>query len=129
MGENNNNNLKIKDWALEDRPREKLLAKGLNSLSDAELVAILIGAGNRTETAVGLAKKMLAKVDNNLNEFGKLSINDLTDMNGIGKAKAISIIAAMELGRRRKLAEFVVKKKMDREYNILKSFPVTVFFL
>jgi len=97
--------MRITDWALEDRPREKLLAKGAASLSDAELIAILIGSGNRNETAVELAQRILSKVDNKLHELGKLSINALMENKGIGEAKAISIVAALELGRRRKIAE------------------------
>ncbi len=96
------NKLNIKAWAEEDRPREKLTLKGKNALSDAELVAILIGSGNRNETAVELSKKILASINNDLNKLGKLSITDLTHFSGIGEAKAISIIAALELGRRRK---------------------------
>lgn len=94
--------LNIKAWAEADRPREKLALKGKNALSDAELIAILIGSGNREESAVELSKKILAHINNDLNQLGKLSIKDLTKFNGIGEAKAISIIAALELGRRRK---------------------------
>jgi DNA repair protein RadC len=93
--------LNIKAWALEDRPREKLLYKGISSLSDAELVAILIGSGNSEETAVELSRRILENVKNNLNELGKLNVENLKQFKGIGEAKAISIIAAMELGRRR----------------------------
>jgi len=93
--------LNIKEWAVEDRPREKLLNKGILSLSDAELVAILIGSGNSEESAVELSRRILEKVKNNLNELGKLDVGDLKQFKGIGEAKAISIIAAMELGRRR----------------------------
>lgn len=103
--------INIKDWALEDRPREKLLARGINSLSDAELLAILIGSGNREETAVGLSQRILQSVENNLNQLGKLSVKNLTDgFKGIGEAKAITIIAAMELGRRRKLSDVLQRK-------------------
>lgn len=94
--------LNIKQWAEEDRPREKLLLKGKNALSDAELIAILINSGNKTETAVELAKRILASVNNDLNQLAKLNITDLMQFNGIGEAKAISISAALELGRRRK---------------------------
>jgi DNA repair protein RadC len=104
-------NLTIKTWAEEDRPREKLSLKGKNVLSDAELIAILIGSGNRKESAVELSKKILASIKNDLNKLGKLSITDLTQFNGIGEAKAISIIAALELGRRRKHSE--VEKKPE----------------
>lgn len=95
-------NLKIKAWAFEDRPREKLLAKGISALSNAELVAILLGTGGKNLSAVDLAKHILASVQNNLHELGKQTVNDLKKINGIGEAKAITVIAALELGRRRK---------------------------
>ena len=97
--------LKITDWAVEDRPREKLYQKGTSSLSDAELLAILIGSGTRKRSAVDLGRELLVLVDNNLNSLGKLSISDLKKIKGIGNARAITIAAALELGRRRKLAE------------------------
>lgn len=100
-----NNKLNIKQWAEEDRPREKLLLKSKNSLSDAELIAILIGAGNKEESAVELSKRILAAVGNDLNELAKLSVADLSKFKGIGEAKAISIVAALELGRRKKNTE------------------------
>lgn len=92
----------IKNWALNDRPREKLLQKGKLALSDAELIAILIGSGNTDESAVELSKRILFETKNNLNLLGKLSAQQLMIYKGIGEAKAISIIAAMELGRRRR---------------------------
>jgi DNA repair protein RadC len=95
--------LNIKSWAVDDRPREKLILKGKESLSDAELVAILLGSGSKEESAVGLAKRILASINNNLNKLGKLTITDLTKFKGIGEAKAITIITALELGRRRRL--------------------------
>ncbi|KHJ38686.1 DNA repair protein RadC [Pedobacter glucosidilyticus] len=95
-------NLPITTWAEEDRPREKLLAQGRRSLSDAELIAILIGSGSRSESAVDLSKRILNSYQNNLNTLGKLSVQELSKFKGIGEAKAISIIAALELGRRRK---------------------------
>ncbi len=104
------NKLSIKDWAEADRPREKLISKGINSLSDAEIIAILIGSGNRNESAVELSKRILNNLDNNLHELGKLNINELTNYKGIGEAKAISIIAALELGKRRKLSDIINKK-------------------
>jgi len=104
--------LSIKDWALEDRPREKLISKGIQSLSDAEIIAILIGSGNRNESAVELSKKILQSADNNLKELGKQSIVDLQKNKGIGEAKAITIIAAMELGRRRKLSSVIIREKI-----------------
>ncbi|MGB0917743.1 MAG: RadC family protein [Flavobacteriales bacterium] len=95
----------IRSWAEDDRPREKLLLKGRAALSDAELIAILIGSGSADETAVGLSKRILASFDNQLSQLAKLSVKDLTQFKGIGEAKAISIIAALELGRRRKDTE------------------------
>ena len=101
----------IKYWAEDDKPREKLMLKGKAALSDAELIAILIGSGSRNESAVDLSKKILASVDN-LNALGKLSLLQLTTFKGIGEAKAISIIAAMELGRRRRSEESVELTKI-----------------
>lgn len=95
----------IKAWAEADRPREKLLMKGKHSLSDAELLAILLGSGSRRQTAVDLAKTILQSVDNNLHELGKRSIPELKKFPGVGEAKAIAIIAAMEVGRRRQLSD------------------------
>jgi len=95
--------LTIKSWALDDRPREKLIAKGKKALSDAELIAILIGSGNREESAVGLSKRILKSVNGNINELAKLSVEKLSTFKGIGEAKAISIITGLELGKRRQL--------------------------
>jgi len=92
----------IKHWADDDKPREKLLQKGRSVLSDAELIAILIGSGSRDESAVELAKRILASAGNNLNELGKLSVKQLMQFKGIGEAKAVSIAAALEVGRRRR---------------------------
>ena len=103
-------NLTIKQWASEDRPREKLLTKGISSLSDAELLAILLSTGTRKLSAVDLAKYILLSVDNNLHLLGKQTVNDLKKINGIGEAKAITIIAALELGKRRKTIELVRRK-------------------
>lgn len=94
--------LSIKQWAVEDRPREKMLSKGIRSLSEAELIAILIGSGSEEESAVELSKRVLASANNNLNELGRKTIEDYQKFKGIGPAKAITISAAMELGRRRK---------------------------
>ncbi len=115
-------NLKIKDWALEDRPREKLIKKGVQSLSDAEIIALLIGSGSRNETAVELSKKVLKSADNNLNELGKLRVDDLIKMKGIGEAKAITILAALELGKRRKISEIITKKKISQSKDIFELF-------
>lgn len=93
--------LNINQWAEEDRPREKLERLGAEALSNAELLAILIGSGSTKESAVDLMKRVLNECNNNLNTLGKKSINDLTEYNGIGEAKAITILAACELGKRR----------------------------
>ncbi|NQY04725.1 MAG: DNA repair protein RadC [Flavobacteriaceae bacterium] len=97
-----NRSFPIHRWSEEDRPREKLLKKGKSSLSDSELLAILIGTGSKEESAVNLCKRILSSVNYNLNEISKLSVNELIRFKGIGRAKAISIIAAIELGKRRK---------------------------
>ena len=100
--------MKIKEWAEEDRPREKMLLKGVASLSDAELLAILIGSGNTEETAVQLSQRILLSVTNNLNALGKLSIRALLhQFKGIGEATAITIQAALELGKRRSASEVI----------------------
>ena len=99
----------IKSWAEEDRPREKMLAKGKEALSNAELIAILIGSGNNKETAVDLSKRILHDSKNNLIELSRLTINDLMKYNGIGEAKAVTIAAALELGRRRRFSEALEK--------------------
>ncbi len=108
----------IKNWSQGDQPREKLLYKGKDALSDAELVAILIGSGNRDESAVALCKRILASVDNNLSALGKLSINQLMTFKGIGEAKAITIVAALELGRRRRGEEALEKKKITSSNSV-----------
>ena len=95
--------LNIKQWAEEDRPREKMEKLGTEALSDAELLAILIGKGSAKEDAVSLMKRLLADCKNNLNTLGKMSIRELCHYNGIGEAKAISILAACELGKRRQM--------------------------
>lgn len=104
--------LKITDWAVEDRPREKLAMKGTSSLSDAELLAILISSGTRNKSAVDLGRELLNLVNNNLNSLGKLSIADLKKIRGIGQARAVIIAAALELGRRRKLAEIPAARQI-----------------
>lgn len=102
----------ITNWSEDDKPREKLMLKGKSVLSDAELIAILIGSGSRNESAVDLSKRILASVDNNLNALGKVSLSQLIQFKGIGEAKAISIIAALELGRRRRGEDAVELKKV-----------------
>lgn len=108
----------IKNWSQDDQPREKLLYKGRAALSDAELVAILISSGNRDESAVALCQRILASVDNNLSELGKLSIKQLMEFKGIGEAKAITIAAALELGRRRRGEEALEKKKITSSVSV-----------
>lgn len=108
----------IKNWASGDQPREKLIAKGRVALSDAELIAILIGTGNSKESAVDLSKRILSSTGNNLNHLGKLSLQQLTSFKGIGEAKAVSIIAAMELGRRRRTEEAVEKVKITSSNSV-----------
>lgn len=110
--------LTIKKWSEDDRPREKLIEKGPAALSNAELIAILIGSGNRHETAVDVAKKLLNLAENNINTLGKKSLSELTRLNGIGPAKAINIIAALELGKRRKLSEILVKEKITSSSDV-----------
>ncbi|WP_322549248.1 RadC family protein [Flavobacterium psychraquaticum] len=102
----------INQWAEDDRPREKFLLKGKSSLSDSELLAILIGSGSRNESAVQLCQRILAASENNLSTLGKMSIAQLIQFKGIGEAKAISIAAALELGRRRRSEEAVELKKI-----------------
>lgn len=108
----------IKNWSEDDRPREKLLHKGKDALSDAELVAILIGSGSREESAVELCKRILSSTGNNLNALGKLSIGQLMAFKGIGEAKAISIVAALELGRRRRAEEALFQKKIESSHSV-----------
>ena len=110
--------LSIKKWAIDDRPREKLLKKGKLALSDSELIAILIGSGNRKETAVELSKRILAATQNNLSELGKLSVGQLCKFKGIGEAKAITIIAALELGRRRRLESALERIKITSSRSV-----------
>jgi len=114
--------LAIKSWAEDDRPREKFSNKGRAALSDAELIAILIGSGNRQESAVDLAKRILNSVESNLNQLARLNLQDLMTFKGIGEAKAISIATALELGKRRNLAEALERKSLkssDAVFNIL----------
>ncbi len=121
MTEPDKEHFPINQWAEDDRPREKLLLKGKAGLSDAELIAILMGSGSRNESAVDLAKRLLRDVGDNLIELSKLDVFALTKYKGIGEAKALSIIAALELGKRRRAAEPLERKtittsKMAYEY-------------
>ena len=113
-----NSSFSIKNWSQDDQPREKLRDKGKATLSDAELLAILIGSGTRNESAVELCKRILASVDNNLNALGKLSMKQLMEFKGIGEAKAITIIAALELGRRRRSEEALELKKISSSLSV-----------
>ncbi len=112
----------IKDWALEDRPREKLLAKGITSLSNTELLAILIRSGGREESAVELARKILITAGNNLRELGRFTVNDLVKYKGMGPAKAVAIIAALELGRRRGKSDLQDKIKIAGSQDVYTLF-------
>ncbi|MDX2278658.1 MAG: DNA repair protein RadC [Saprospiraceae bacterium] len=114
--------LAITAWSEEDRPREKLLIKGKNALTDAELLAILLGAGSIGESAVALAQRILQHTDHNLHELGRRSIQDLQRFKGIGEAKAITIVAALELGRRRQLSDLRERPKISSSrdaYNVI----------
>ena len=129
----NENSIKkpISRWAEDDRPREKLLLKGKNALSNAELIAILIGSGNKTKSAVELAQEIMDRAGNNLIELSKFSVHDLTaKFKGIGTAKAVSIIAALELGKRRMMTQALEKKKItcSRDaYDILTPFLTDLY--
>ncbi|RZJ46546.1 MAG: JAB domain-containing protein [Chryseobacterium sp.] len=115
--------MSIKFLAEDDRPREKFLLKGKNSLSDSELLAIIMGSGSRDETAVELARKILASVDNNWHQLSLLTIKDLTKFKGVGEVKAISIATALEIGRRRASQEIPEKPQISSSndaYQILK---------
>lgn len=112
----------IREWAEDDRPREKLLLKGRQSLSDAELIAILIGSGSKNESAVDLAKRILRESNGNLIELSKLGVHDLTRFKGVGEAKAISVIAALELGKRRRGAEALARKKITSSKDVFEFF-------
>ena len=128
--------LNINQWAEEDRPREKMMALGPQALSDAELLAILIGSGNTEESAVDLMKRVLANCSNNLNTLGKMSIHDLMQYNGIGEAKAITILAACELGKRRQMEKpeerpdlGTATKIYNHMHPVLQDYDVEEFWL
>jgi len=110
--------LNINQWAEEDRPREKLMSLGASALTNAELLAILIGSGTPQESAVDLMKRLLNDCDNNLNKLGKMSLHDLMQYNGIGEAKGISILAACELGKRRQTEEVMQRKDLSSAHVI-----------
>ena len=122
--------LTIREWSEEDRPREKMLKKGSLSLSDAELLAILIGSGSKNESAVELARRIMGVCQHNINELAKLSIPDLCKkFKGIGEAKAITIVAALELGKRRKTKETLEKKKIGSSKDLFHLFEASMIDL
>ncbi|UIR57649.1 DNA repair protein RadC [Sphingobacterium sp. SRCM116780] len=114
--------LVIRDWAESDRPREKLVEQGRRALSDAELLAILISSGSREETAVELCRRILSNVQHNLNNLSKLEVSELCTFKGIGEAKAVAIIAALELGRRRKEASHEEKPVLNSSKRVYEYF-------
>lgn len=117
------NKFSIKEWAEEDRPREKLLSMGASHLSNAELLAIILGSGNRNETALDLARKIMNFANNNLNELGKISIKTLCDeFNGIGPVKAITLTAALEIGKRRRSSEVINRNQIRNSKDIFELF-------
>lgn len=114
--------MNIKSLAEEERPREKLLLRGKQSLSDAELLAIILGSGSKSESSITLAQRILSSVNHNWNELAKLTIRDLCKFNGVGKVKAIEIITSLEIGRRKALQQALKKEKISSSkdaYNIL----------
>lgn len=121
MSDQTSKNLSIKHWAEDDRPREKLLLKGRQALTDSELMAILIGSGHKEKTAVELSQEILAFTSNNLNELAKLSVTDLMKFKGIGEAKAITIVACLELGRRRKQTDVLKRKQVKSSKDIFEE--------
>jgi DNA repair protein RadC len=128
--------LSIRNWALEDRPREKMMNSGTQSLSDAELIAILIGSGTRNISAVDLARQILHMAGNNLDKLGKYSVTELKKVKGIGQARAVSIVAALELGRRRKSGDLPDEVKITGSadvftlmYPVLTDLPHEEFWI
>ncbi|HKK09303.1 MAG TPA: DNA repair protein RadC, partial [Bacteroidales bacterium] len=119
-------NQSIKFWSEEDRPREKLLIKGKFSLTNAELIAILIGSGTASLSAVELSRQILQSVNNNLIELSKLTIKDLQKFKGIGEAKAISIVAALELGKRRRSEEGIQRKQITNSNEVFEYLQFTL---
>lgn len=120
--------LTIREWAEDDRPREKMIRKGIQSLSDAELLAILISSGNKNESAVELSRRILHECKDNLNELAQLGIDDLCKrFKGIGTAKAVTIMAALELGKRRKTSEIIEREKITSSHDLYKLFePILI---
>ncbi len=122
----NKSSTSIKSWAVDDRPREKLMSKGRESLSDSELLAILISTGSRNKSAVELAKEVLSLGKNNLNELGKVSIKELMTIKGIGEAKAITLAASLELGRRRQASSFLNKTLVRSSFDLAEFLKTTL---
>lgn len=112
----------IKLWSEDDRPREKMMLKGKSALSNAELIAVLLGTGHRSETAVDLAKRILDEINHNLGELSKLTVNDLVKFKGIGAAKAVTIIAALELGNRKRGQDAMVRDKVAGSRDVYELF-------
>jgi DNA repair protein RadC len=112
----------IKEWAVEDRPREKLLYKGIHSLANSELIAILIGSGTKNHSAVELAREILDSAGNDLDRLGRFTVSDFMKIKGIGKAKAIAIVSALELGRRRKICEARADLKITSSRDVFEIF-------
>lgn len=120
---NNDKRLTIREWAEDDRPREKMMKKGVASLSDAELLAILIGSGNKDESAVELSRRILRECKDNLNELALMTVNQMCkQFKGIGQAKAITIKAALELGKRRKTSEVLERKSIKHSFDLFELF-------
>src|SRR5690554_1945025 len=107
------NNTTIKSWAEEDRPREKLQAQGSQALTNAELLAIVLGSGTKKKSAVMLSKEILSSVENNLYQLGKINQAELMKFSGVGSAKAVTILAVLELGRRRANSDVLITKKIS----------------
>ncbi|MFN5148499.1 MAG: RadC family protein [Flavobacteriia bacterium] len=112
------NNLTIKCWAEDDRPREKMILKGRSVLSDAELLAIIIGSGSKQQTAVELAQQLLLSAGNDLARFSRISLHELKKFKGVGEAKAVSVLAALELGRRRKESDRLERTKITASQQV-----------
>ena len=114
-----NTKLTIPDWAVQDRPREKYLSLGSSSLSDAELIAILLRSGTKNESAVDVARKLMAQCQNNINRVSEIPLNVLTKINGIGKVKALTLLVAFELGKRCRVATVVQKRKINATADVV----------
>ena len=119
----NSTKLSVKDWSPDDQPREKLLSKGVHALSDTELLAIILGSGSRTESVVELAQRILSSAGNNINQLGKISVKQfISEFKGVGEAKAVSIVAALELGRRRKSEGVLFREQVRSSSDIYHYF-------